>query len=71
MSGRFMYRVKRMERRITAPGACRECGGRNRLKVIMEHDQLPEPCPRCGREWTVIRLIRDTDPRIEKPPGPP
>lgn len=62
MSNRFMYRVKRLERRITAPGGCKECHGENRLKVIMEHDPVPDHCSRCGREWTVIRIIRGTPP---------
>ncbi len=62
MINRFMYRVKRLERRVTAPGACKECGGINRLKVVMEHDSMPEPCSRCGREWTVVRLVRGVPP---------
>jgi len=67
MSSRLVSRVKRMERGITAPGACKECGGRLRAKMVREHDPLPEPCSRCGREWLVVRLVRDVPPEGWKP----
>ncbi len=68
MSSRFAYRVKRIERRITAPGACKECGGLNRVKLIIGDDEpMPEPCSRCGREWYVVRIVRAQPPDGRKP----
>lgn len=67
MSSGFMNRVKRIERRVTAPGACKECGGLLRAKMIMEHDPLPDPCSRCGRDWVVVRIVRAVPPEGWKP----
>lgn len=62
MSSRFAYRVKRMERKISAPGSCPECGGLLVVKCIKEHDPMPEPCPGCGRHRTVVRFVRAKPP---------
>ena len=62
MSSRFAYRVKLMERRITAPGACKECGGLLVVKCIVEGEPMPEPCPGCGRERSVIVFVKATPP---------
>jgi len=59
---RYAYRVKRMERRVNHPSACKECEGKNRLKVIIGDEPLPEPCKRCGREWSVVRIVRGVPP---------
>lgn len=63
MSGRLRMRVGTLEGRVKAEGACRVCGGKPRLKILMgEEEPLPEPCHRCGRHWKVIRIIRETPP---------
>lgn len=65
MSAGIRGRVKRLERKLTAPGSCRLCGGVPRVKVLIGEDKPPpEPCGRCGREWTLVRIIRG-----EPPPG--
>jgi len=54
-------RVGTLENRVRAVGACRVCGGKPRLKILLgEEEPLPEPCRRCGREWRVVRIIRGT-----------
>ncbi len=80
MSGWIRGRVQRLERRLTAPGSCRLCGGKPRVKVLVGEDEaLPEPCARCGREWIVIRILRGIPPpewaarqkeRPDRAPGP-
>lgn len=63
MSGRLSMRVGTLEKRIRADGACKLCGGRTRLKLIMgKEEPAPGPCPRCGREPLVMRIIRGTPP---------
>jgi hypothetical protein len=63
MSGRLRMRVVTLEKRVRAEGACRVCGGKTRLKILLgDEEPLPEPCHRCGREWRVVRIIRGTPP---------
>jgi len=68
MSGRFAYRVKMMERRVSAPGKCPECHGLMVVKPIMEGDPMPEPCPGCGRAKTVVRYVVAKPPDDWNPP---
>lgn len=70
MSGRLLMRVGTLEKRVRAEGACRVCGGKTRVKLLIgEEEPLPEPCPRCGRDWYVVRLIRGTPPEGWKGSG--
>jgi len=60
---RYAYRVKRMERRVTGSGTCKVCGGVKRVKLIIgEEEESPLPCHRCGRVWTVVRIVRAQPP---------
>lgn len=70
MSGSVRSRLRRLERTINSPGVCSECGGLNRVKIVIGEDPLPEPCSRCGREWTVVQLIRGEYPDREAPQDP-
>lgn len=63
MSARLNMRVGTLEKRVRKEGACKVCGGKTRVKVLIgEEGPLPEPCRRCGREWYVVRIIRGHPP---------
>lgn len=65
MSRRVGARVLRLERAARAAGACRLCGGYTVVKVIIgDEEASPPPCRACGREPTVVRIVR-----AEPPPG--
>lgn len=70
MSGSVRSRLRRLERAINAPGIYSECGGLNRVRVVMDDEALPEPCSGCGRQWTVVRLIRGEYPEAKIPDDP-
>ena len=70
MSSRLRMRVGSLEKRVRKEGACKVCGGKTRVKVLIgEEEPLPEPCRRCGREWYVVRIIRGTPPEGWKGSG--
>ncbi len=63
MSARLNMRVGSLEKRVRKEGACRVCGGKTRVKMLIgEEEPMPEPCHRCGRDWYVVRIIRGTPP---------
>lgn len=63
MSGRVSLRVSRLEKHVRAAGVCKLCGGHTQLKVIIGDEKpAPGPCLRCGREPTVVRIIRGIPP---------
>lgn len=61
-------RLDRIER--ARGGRACPCGG-PRVAVVMGEEPGPEPCPRCGAEPYVVRLIRGVPPEGWKPQDPP
>jgi hypothetical protein len=57
-------RVNYLETAI--PNDCPACRDAPKLVICRNEDELPEPCPVCGREQDSVLFIRIT----ERPDGP-
>ena len=59
-------RLNRIERNRGARSC--PCGGQSRVVLVMGADApSPTPCPRCGAEPSVVRLIRGVPPESRQP----
>jgi hypothetical protein len=62
---RFNSRLDRLEH-LLMPGDCLECG--NATTALLDADEpAPPPCPSCGREVQVVRIVEEI---VTAPPPP-
>lgn len=56
-------RVRALEVRGQERGPCAVCGGVSPLRFVMGDEPDPAPCPSCGTEPYVVRVVEEQDPR--------